>query len=169
MLIAVNALGRGMLAPGRAAWRLVPISDRTAGILYRLAMTFAAIWAVERLVEPAADAAASLNIAVAMRGVGAILAAIAIAYALRQLGARPAGAQASPQSEAWAPLRTLGWAAALIIFLAAMTGYVAFATFLVNQAIYLSVLGSALYIADIIAQDGIEASSSRMRRLARVS
>ena len=38
-----------------------------------------------------------------------------------------------------------------------MTGYVAFATFLVNQAIYLSVLGSALYIADIIAQDGIEA------------
>ena len=80
VLIAVNALGRGMLAPGRAAWRLVPISDRSAGILYRLAMTFAAIWAVERLVEPAADAAASLNIAVATRGVGAIIAAIAIAY-----------------------------------------------------------------------------------------
>ena len=72
VLIAVNALGRGMLAPGRAAWRLVPVSDRSAGILYRLAMTFAAIWAVERLVEPAADAAASLNLAVATRGVGAI-------------------------------------------------------------------------------------------------
>ena len=38
-----------------------------------------------------------------------------------------------------------------------MTGYIAFATFLVNQAIYLTVLGSALYIADIIAQDGTEA------------
>ena len=124
---------------GAPAWRLVPISDRSAGILYRLAMTFAAIWAVERLVEPAADAAASLNIAVATRGVGAIIAAIAIAYAMRQLGAQPTGAQGSPQSEAWAPLRTLGWAAALIIFLAALTGYVAFATFLVNQAIYLSV------------------------------
>jgi small-conductance mechanosensitive channel len=36
VLIAVNALGRGMLAPGRAAWRLVPITDRSAGILYRL-------------------------------------------------------------------------------------------------------------------------------------
>jgi small-conductance mechanosensitive channel len=157
VLIAVNALGRGMLAPGRGAWRLVPISDRTAGILYRLAMTIAAIWAVERLVEPAADAAASLNIAVAMRGVGAIIAAIASAYAMRQLGAQPAGAQGSPQSVAWAPLRTLGWAAALIIFLAAMTGYVAFATFLVNQAIYLSIVGAALYIADIVAQDGIVA------------
>jgi potassium-dependent mechanosensitive channel len=157
VLIAVNALARGMLAPGRAAWRLVPISDRSAGILYRLAMTFAAIWAVERLVEPAADAAASLNIAVATRGVGAVVAAIAIAYAMRQLGAHPTGAQGSPQSVAWAPLRTLAWAAALIIFLAAVTGYVAFATFLVNQAIYLSVLGGGLYIADIIAQDGIEA------------
>jgi potassium-dependent mechanosensitive channel len=157
VLIAINALGRGMLAPGRPAWRLVPISDRSAGILYRLAMTFAAIWAVERLVEPAADAAAALNLAVATRGVGAIIAAIAIAYAMRQLGAQPTGAQGSPQSVAWAPLRTLGWAAALIILLATVTGYVAFATFLVNQAIYLSIVGAALYIADIIAQDGIQA------------
>jgi small-conductance mechanosensitive channel len=157
VLIAVNALGRGLLAPGRAAWRLVPITDRSAGILYRLAMTIAAIWAVERLVEPASDAAASLNIAVATRGVGAIIATIAIAYALRQLGAQPTGAQGSKQSVAWMPLRTLGWAAALIIFLAAVTGYVAFATFLVNQAIYLSIVGVALFIADIIAQDGTEA------------
>src|SRR5262249_55929906 len=54
-------------------------------------------------------------------------------------------------------LRTLGWAAALVIFFAALTGYIAFATFLVNQAIYLSIIGSALYIADIIVQDGTEA------------
>ena len=54
-------------------------------------------------------------------------------------------------------MRTLGYVAALIIFLAAVTGYVAFATFLLNQAIYLSILGSGLAIADIIAQDGIEA------------
>ena len=70
VLIAVNALGRGVLAPGRAAWRLVPMSDRTAAIVYRLAMTIAAIWAVERLIEPAADAVASLNIAVAGAGRG---------------------------------------------------------------------------------------------------
>jgi small-conductance mechanosensitive channel len=76
---------------------------------------------------------------------------------MRQLGARPTGAQGSQQRDAWAPLRTLGWAAALIIFLAAVTGYVAFATFLVNQTIYLGIVGAALYIADIIAQDGTEA------------
>jgi len=157
VLIAVNALSVGLLAPLRAAWRLVPLSDRSAGILYRLAMTIAAIWAVQRLIEPAADVAASLNIAVAARGVGAVLAVIAIAYALRQLGSQPIGAQGSLQNEAWAPLRTLGWVAALIIFLAAATGYIAFAAFLINQAIYLSIVGVALYIADIIAQDGAEA------------
>ena len=83
--------------------------------------------------------------------------AIAIAYALRQLGEaiRPGGIAAKRRSGRRS--RTLGWAAALVIFAAALTGYIAFATFLVNQAIYLSVLGSALYIADIIAQDGTEA------------
>ena len=157
VLIVVNALGRGVLAPGRAVWRLIPIGDRTAAIIYRLAMTIAAIWAIARLIEPAADAAASFNIAVAARGVAALIAAIAIAYALRQLGSPLIGAQGSQQNDAWTPLRTLGWAAVLVIFAAALTGYIAFATFLVNQAIYLSVLGSALTIADIIAQDGIEA------------
>ncbi|HEY6518071.1 MAG TPA: DUF3772 domain-containing protein [Roseiarcus sp.] len=157
VLIAVNALGRGMLAPRRAAWRLVPVSDRTAGILYRLAMALAAIWALERLVEPVADAAASFNIAVAARGVGALAAAIAIATALRQLGSQRTGAQGSQQNDAWTPLRTLGWAAALTIFVAALIGYVAFATFLLNQAIYLSILGSGLFIADVIAQGGTEA------------
>jgi potassium-dependent mechanosensitive channel len=157
VLIAVNALGRGVLAPRRAAWRLIPMTDRSAAVVYRLAMTIAAIWAVERLVEPAADAVASLNIAVAARGVGAILAALAIAYALRRLGSHLSGVEASSENEAWTPLRTVGWAAALIMFAAALTGYIAFATFLVNQAIYLSVVGSALYIADIIAQDGTEA------------
>ncbi|HEY5203312.1 MAG TPA: DUF3772 domain-containing protein [Roseiarcus sp.] len=157
VLIAVNALGRGMLAPGRAAWRLVPVSDRAAGILYCLAMTLAAIWALERLVEPVADAAASFNIAVAARGVGALAAAIAIAHAMRRLGSQRSGAPGSPQSDVWTPLRTLGWAAALAIFVAALIGYVAFATFLLYQAVYLSILGSGLFIADIIAQDGTEA------------
>ncbi|MGB7974810.1 MAG: DUF3772 domain-containing protein [Roseiarcus sp.] len=157
VLIAINALSFGLLAPRREAWRLVSLSDRSAGILYRLAMTIAAIWAVERLIEPAADASASFNIAIAARGVGAIVAVIAIAYALRRLGSQPTGAQGSPQNEAWAPLRTLGWAAASIIFLATATGYIAFSTFLINQAIYLSIVGAALYIADIIAQDGTEA------------
>ncbi len=157
VLIVVNALARGMLAPGLGAWRLAPMSDRTASIFYRAAMAIAAIWAAERLIEPAADAVASLNIAVAGRGVGAILVSLVIAYALRQLKARQAGAAGPPQTDRWAPLRTLGWAFALAVLAAALTGYIAFATFLINQAIYLTVLGSLLYLSDCIVQDGTEA------------
>jgi small-conductance mechanosensitive channel len=120
-------------------------------------MTIAAIWAAERLIEPAADAVASLNIAVAGRGVGAILASLAVAYALRQFATEPARVAGSPQAYPWALGRTLGWAVALLIFTAAVTGYIAFATFLVNQGIYLTLVGSALYLADCIIQDGTQA------------
>src|SRR5271165_433147 len=157
VLIVVNALGRGMLAPGLEPWRLIAMSDRSAAIFYRLAMTIAAVWAAERLIEPAADAVASLNIAVATRAVGATLASLAMAHALRRLGSPPALAVGSPQGDAWAPARTLGWAFAFVILAAALAGYIAFATFLINQAIYLTVLGSALYLADIIVQDGTKA------------
>ena len=158
-LIVVNALGRGMLAPGLEPWRLVAMSDRSAAIFYRLAMTIAAIWAAERLIEPAADAVASLNIAVAARAVGATFASLAMARSRSHQPRRspPALAAGSPQGDAWAPARTLGWAFAFVILAAALAGYIAFATFLINQAIYLTVLGSALYLADIIVQDGTEA------------
>ena len=164
-LIVVNALCRGMLAPGLAAWRLIAMSERSAAIFYRTAMTIAAIWAADRLIEPAADAVASLNIAVAARAVGATLASLATAYALRQLasqsapaaGSPPVRAAGSPQGDPWTPARTVGWALASVILAAALTGYIAFATFLINQAIYLTILGSALYIADVIVQDGAEA------------
>jgi len=158
ILIVINALARGMLAPGLPVWRLVPMSDRSASIFYRAAMAIAVIWAVERLIEPAADAVASLNIAVAGRAVGSTLAALVIAVALRQFAARePAGAAPAAQRDAWAPLRTLIWALVIVILAAALTGYIAFATFLVNQAIYLTALGSLLYLADCIIQDGTEA------------
>ena len=156
-LIVINALGRGLLAPGLKVWRVFSMSDRAAAIFYRAAMTIAAIWAAERLVEPGADAVASLNIAVAGRAVGATFVSIAIAHALRQLAAATAGPPGQAQADVWAPARTLGWAAAILIFAAALTGYIAFATFLVDQGIYLSVLGSALYLANLIVQDGTEA------------
>ena len=133
------------------------MGDRPAAIVYRVAMAIAAIWAAERLIEPAADAVASLNIAVAGRGVGAILVSLVMAFALRQFGARRARAAAPPQTDPWAPLRTLGWTLALVILAAALTGYIAFATFLINQTIYLAVLGSLLYLIDCIVQDGTEA------------
>ena len=158
LLILGNAVGRAMLAPNAAAWRVVRVSDRTARIIFRDGMILAAIWASERLVEPAADVGASLNIAVAGRALGATLVALVAGHMLwrlmpRQVSDSPAAAQADP----WAPARTLAWTADLVVFGAVATGYIAFATFLINQAVALLIIGCVLYLIDVIVHDGTDA------------
>ncbi len=157
LMIIFNALGRGMLSPHAEAWQLIPVGDRSAKLIYRGAMTIAAIWAAERLVEPAADAVASLNIAVAARALGALLIALTAAHTLRRLATPFVRDPTAQQAEDLASLRTLGWIATTVVFAAVALGYVAFATFLVNQAVFLAVLGSVLYLIDVIVRDGAEA------------
>ncbi len=157
LLILGNAIGRSMLVPKAAAWRIVPVSGRTARLLFRDGMMFAAIWAAERLIEPAADAGASLNIAVAGRGLGAVLVALVAAHTLWRLAPpHDQGASAAARADPWAPARTLGWIAVLVVFGATAAGYIAFAVYLVNRAIFLTVLGCVLYLIDIVVHDGAE-------------
>jgi small-conductance mechanosensitive channel len=157
LLIVFNAWGRGMLAPHARAWRLIPIDDRTARLIFHGGLTIAAIWAAERLVEPAADAAASLNIAVAGRALGALLMALVSAHTLRRLASPYLGAQAPTQADVFAPVRALAWFATVVVFASTATGYIAFATFLINQAIVLVIVGALLYLVDVIVRDGTEA------------
>ncbi len=156
LLMLGNGVGRSMLSPKAAAWRLVPVGDRTARLLFRDGMTIAAIWAAERLVEPAADVGASLNIAVAGRGVGAVLVALVAAHALRRLAPPEAANVAPAVRDPYAPARTLGWIAVLVVFGAAAMGYVAFAAYLINRAVFLTILACILYLIDVVIHDGTE-------------
>ncbi len=155
LIIVVNAVGRAMLSPRAEAWRLIPVGDRAARRIVRGAMATAAIWAVERLIEPAADAAASLNIVVAGRAVGAALIVLVVAYTLRRLSPAPQAAGNAP--DRWAPVRAVGWTWAFVVLGATAMGYVAFATFLVNQTIFLAIVGCCLYLIDVLVQDGTAA------------
>jgi small-conductance mechanosensitive channel len=154
-LVAIaNALAHGLLAPGRANWRLVNLSDRSAALIERLWLGVAAILAVERLLEPAVDALGSLNIAVAGRAVGATLAALFLAATLRRLAAG-AGETARP---AWAAARAaLAWALAALTIGATLTGYVAFATYVVQQTMELAMIVATLFIVDAVLQEGADA------------
>ncbi len=156
LLIVFNALGRAMLSPRTKAWRVIPVSDAAAATLFRGGVAIAAIWAAERLLEPAADAVASLNMSVAGRGLSAALVALVAAHTLRRLGRSASAAAGSPAADVWAPARTFGWIAALVVLAATVFGYIAFAAFLVNQAIVLTILASLLYLADVIVHDGAE-------------
>jgi small-conductance mechanosensitive channel len=157
IVIVSNALARGLLAPGRADWRLFDVGDRVSALLFHLWLSVAAILAAERLLEPAADAVASLNIAVAGRAVGAALVAILMARTLRLATAPvPAAPSGAPPREPWAPARILLWALVALILGATLAGYIAFATFLVNQTMFVAMLATTLYLVDVIVQEGAE-------------
>jgi potassium efflux system protein len=157
LVVVANALARGLLAPRQANWRVVDINDRVARLLFRLWVLVAAILAAERLIEPAADAAASLNIAVAGRAVGATLLGMLMARTLRLVAAaEPSPTAGGPQPEFLPPVRTLLWAIVAVILGAALSGYIAFATFLANQMMFVAMLGTGLYLTDIIVRHGAE-------------
>ncbi len=157
LIVVSSALGRGLLAPRRPNWRLVDVPDRVAALLYSLWLSVAAILAAERLLEPLVDAVGSLNIAVAGRAVGSALFAILMARTLRLMAAQTAaGAPGAPAREPLAAVRVLLWALVAVILGATLAGYIAFATFLVNQTLFVAIIATALYVIDVIVQQGAE-------------
>jgi small-conductance mechanosensitive channel len=154
LLAIANALAHGLLAPGRANWRLVNLSDRAAALVERLWLGVAAILVAERLLEPAVDALGSLNLAVAGRAVGATLAAAFLAATLRQIAA---GEGETARSD-WSVARAaFAWALAALTIGATLAGYVAFATYVVQQAMELTMIVATLYIVDAVLQEGADA------------
>lgn len=147
----LNALGRGLLAPNARRWRLINIDDRSASLIFRGGMAIAAIWTVERIL---ADSVGSLNFAVAARALGATLIALTAAGTLRQLNRPPAAGADTTSHDALAPARTMGWLLAAVVFAATAAGYIAFSNFLVNQALFLSILASVLFLVDVVVREG---------------
>jgi small-conductance mechanosensitive channel len=155
LLAIANALAHGLLAPGRANWRLVNLSDRSAALIERLWLGVAGILVAERLLEPAVDALGSLNLAVAGRAVGASLAAVFLAATLRGMAA---GAIEQARSDWTAARAVFAWALAGLTIGATLTGYVAFATYVVQQTMELTMIVATLFIVDAILQEGAEAA-----------
>jgi small-conductance mechanosensitive channel len=155
LIVIAYALTHGLLAPGRANWRLVNVSDHAVALIERLWLGAAAILAFERALEPTVDAVGSLNLAVAGHALGSTLAALLLAATLRGFASGAAGAQ--PPSD-WAPARAaFAWGLAGVTLGAALTGYVAFATYVVQQSMEVAMVVATLYIVDAVLQEGAEA------------
>lgn len=157
LLFVTNAIARGLLAPGRPSWQLFARSDRIVAQVYRFWMSVAAILAIEKVLETAADTiGASLNMSVAARGIGAALVAILMVRMLDRTAAL-ANAQGAPPRDGWAPARTLAWLLSVLIFGSVLVGYIAFATFLVSQMIWVAGIGAAIYLVSVVVDEGTEA------------
>ncbi len=154
-LIAVAyAFGRGLFASGETNWRILPLSDRSAAMLFRFLMATAAIWGAEKLFEAFAEQTASLNVSIAARATSALLIGLAGVVTMRRMVDPQVAKRASQDS--WGPARTLAWFYLALLLGAAIAGYIAFAAFLINQTLFVFAVGGSLYLADVIIQEGAE-------------
>ena len=166
-------LARGLLAPGLPNWRLVKISDASARNLYTLTVFIAATVAIVELLAALNDAiAVALPTAVATRGLGVLLVAVAMARTLHRIdrivGAMDQGDAPQTSARNWSgPARILGWTVATVLGATLLVGYVAFGSFITKQIIYLSGLFSLLYLLMILADQGVAALFQPKTRLGR--
>jgi small-conductance mechanosensitive channel len=149
LVALANALSRALFAPGAEKWRLLAVSDDTAGVISRLWVGIAAIVSVEKWLEPAADAVSSLNLVILLRALTAALIAVLVAWAVwRNWRHRNAKAQSDLASY----LRFAGGAGAAGLLSCALFGLVALATFAISQTLFIAGLAATLYLFDASVQ-----------------
>lgn len=153
----IAGLTRAVLSPKRPSWRLVDVSDATAQRLANYPLWIAFIYAGTRSVQAFFDIiGVGLAPTVVFDGVSALLIAFIIGLGLRpakQAGVEAADTEGGASSDAapedgWlmGTVRVALWIALGVVLISVVTGYVAFAFFLIQQIIWLGVLGSVLYI-----------------------
>jgi potassium efflux system protein len=154
-------LARGLLAPTRPNWRLPPISDVAAARLVGVALSVAGILLITRFCEALNDVIdASLAFSVATRGLGALFAAMALAFGLWRVGADSADAEClgplvTRRQNWFAILRGLGLAATLVVVAAVLAGYPTFASFFLDQVIWISGVATVFFMASLLVEEAI--------------
>ncbi len=169
----LRGLARAVLAPGRPNWRLVELSDERANAFSNTIVSVAIIVVLGRVVDAVLAAiVASFPLTVAMRGVFAIMVSLTVMSGLRRAFGQRSDATAEKsgdQGQPMLPLRIFGWAVALIVLGAALSGFVPLATFLVTQLTWVITLVLALVllltIIEEIISTGLSANGFLGRRV----
>jgi potassium-dependent mechanosensitive channel len=151
-----HGLADGILAPDDPGWSLVEVDERTASKIANLAKLFPAIIVIGKTIEAFNQAIyAVLPVTVATKGLVAFIGGMAVVRTLR--GLQNAGAEDQPDAAATGalhPVIRLGaWAAAAAILAAVTFGYVALASFLQDQIIWLAIVGALLLIVIVLADE----------------
>ena len=158
----LTGLARALLSPAFPGWRLFELADRTAARLTRLAIRVAVVLSVAKIIAAFADVIASaLPVLVVVRGAGALVVALVIIRALRKLGDTGdadedcLGPRTASRRDLYGPVRLATWAVVVTIIAAVLVGYIAFAAFLADQLAWVASLAGALYLALVLAEEGL--------------
>ncbi len=169
-------LGIGVLAPGRALWRPVDLSDKIANRMFRLAMIIALLVTFGKVVEAVNEViGASLQATVAARGVFALLVGAILVRGLYGIVAgaeeehRKDGRPATLDDESpwWPPIRFAAWTATCAILIADLLGYIALAAFVVDQLVWAALVAGLLFLLLKLAGEAIDQAFRPGSRLSR--
>src|SRR5215213_8792490 len=149
-----RALAEAILAPGRPSWRLVALGDRPAERTSSFVLAISVVIAVGKVLEALNQAiAAALPLSVATKGIFALLAALTLAELLRRFANTGSeeeecfGPYLPTETDVGWPVRILGWSAVAAVIASVLLGYVAFATFLVDQLVWIGLILATLLVA----------------------
>lgn len=155
VIAAVEALCDGLLSPDKPAWRPAPVSDSAATRVKLLAVGIATIVTVVKSVEALnSGISAALPISIATRGIGAVATVLILAIGLHRFADTEQEEEAcfgpyvptKTTTGIGGPARLVGWVAVVVIGFAALGGYVALATFLIDQLIWSVAILVLLYL-----------------------
>lgn len=169
----VRALIDAIVAPDHGSWRLVAVSEASAARIMNFGVTLATVMVVGKVLDAFNQAiAAALPITVMTRAVFALASALIFAELLRRFATRATqdetclGPYVAPEVSVGGPLRTVGWIVVGIVIGSVLGGYVALASFMVDQAVWISVLVALLILFIALADEFI---SNTFRNQSRIS
>ncbi|MCB8822971.1 DUF3772 domain-containing protein [Microvirga rosea] len=169
----VRALIDAIVAPDHGPWRLVSVSELSAGRIMSFGVTLATVMVIGKVLDAFNQAiAAALPITVITRALFALASALIFAELLRRFAARAnqdeacLGPYVAPEISVGGPLRTVGWIIVGIVIGSVLGGYVALASFMVDQAMWISILVALLILLIALADEFI---SNTFRTQSRVS
>ncbi len=151
----VEALADALLSPDKPSWRVATMSDAAAARVTRLAVGIAIVITVVKSIEALnSGISAALPISIATRGIGALATALILAIGLHRFADTAEqeeacfGPYVAPEATTGigGPARLLGWVAAVVIAIAPLVGYVAFAAFVIDQIVWTAGLFVLLFL-----------------------
>lgn len=169
----VHALIDAILAPDHTPWRLLSVSNASATRIMNFTVALASVLMAGKVLESFNKAiAAALPITVITRAFFALTAALLFAELLRRFARQEnqdeacLGPYVSPEPDMGGPVRTLGWIVVGLVIASVLSGYVALASFLVDQAVWISIIIALLVLAIALADEFIGGSLRGQSRIA---
>jgi len=172
-IAVVRAVIDAILAPDHTSWRLIPVRDASATRIMGFSVTLATVLIAGKVIEAFNRAvAAVLPITVITRAIFALAMALIFAELLRRFASRESqdenclGPYVAHEFDISGPVRSLGWFVVAVVGVGVLGGYTALASFVVDQAVSISLIIAMLILGITLADEFIAGSLRAQSRLA---